>query len=240
MTPALQQAVDRVWRVMDGPVPSSHQACTACCLTPENDDIFFRVPRREMPITLLDDWYSAAFAAPASPDLRRYMLPRVLDLLAQGTELGLGFELMLQRFDTGTPELWTEAQNAAIAEFEAAFLDAQAVIPSPWGSLDDSLCMFALAGHDVDRLLARIWAWADADLITRLHHDWCTRGGIWIRHTAFWKSDRLSITESSDKVMTWYRAPQLRERCFDVWLKSQHAPTLQTMAEDLYDGLAHV
>lgn len=240
MTPEMQQLVDDAWRVMDGPVPSSHQACTACCMTPENDALFFRTPRRALPVTFFDDWYSAAFSAPAAPELRRYLLPRVLELMAQGVSLGLGTELMLYRFDTGVPDLWSPAEQEVIARFVRLFLDLQAVPDSPWGCLDDVLCMFALAGHDMEPLLAQVRAWPDAALVTKLHADWCRSGGLWLWHTAFWNSKRPGVAEAEAQVMAWYRAPWLRDRCFDACCDDTQPEAIQSMAGQLYDGLQHI
>ncbi|WP_323772284.1 hypothetical protein [Antarctobacter sp.] len=237
----MQHAVDSAWQEIDGPVPDSHQACTACCMTPENDSRFFRVPRRTMPVTMLDDWFHAAFGGPASPDLRRYLLPRVFELLAQGTELGLSVELTLERFETGRADLWTDRENAVIAAFEAALIDAQTGVPSPWGCLDDIFCMFARAGHDMTRILDRVWGWPDGALVTRLHADWCHRGGgIWLWHTAFWDSDRPGLAKASAQVTDWYRGPLLQERCFDICLDETQSEAIQAMAGQLYDGLLHV
>lgn len=241
MTREMQQVIQDAWRVMDGPLPASHQACTACCMSPENHALFFRVPRRDLPVTVLDDWYGAAFDAPATPELRRYLLPRVFELMAQGVSLGLGTELMLQRFDTGIAELWTREEREVITRFTRLFLDAQAAPDSPWGALDDVLCMFALAGHAMDPLLAQIWGWPDAALVTKLHADWCRpAGGIWLWHTAFWNNDRPGLAEAEARVLAWYRDPRLRERCFDICFDDSQPEAIQTRAGALYDGLAHI
>lgn len=241
MTDTAQDLVEDAYRVMSGPRPGDHQACTQCCMSQHSHRLFLDTDRRDLPVAFLDDWYHAAFGGPATPELRRYLLPCVMELLLAGQEMGLGVELALQRFDTGVPALWTPAEQEIIDRFTALFLDLQAVGRSPWGPLDDVLCMFALAGHDMTPILDHVWAWPDAALVSKLHADWCyPMGGIALWHTAFWDSDRPGVDEAAATVSDWYRAPRLRERCFDICLDDLQPDVIQHRASCLYEGLQSV
>lgn len=239
MTPALERITRAAYTLFDGPKPATHQACTACCMSPENHRVFFQVPRQNMTTDMLRDWSTAAFSTPASPELRRYLLPPILDALAKGQEVALSPELTLQRFQTGCADLWTTEENALIDAFVNAFLDMQADGPSVWGSLGDVLCLFARAGHDVGPLIGHVMTWPDASLVTKLHGDlfWGGRGiALW--HSSFWEGDLPGLPEGSQAVLDWYRGETLRDRCLTVWLDEGQTDVIRSMANDLFDGLA--
>ena len=186
--------------------PPSLGVCRNCCMYPEVEADFLNPDRAELPLAYIQDWFFAAAEIPMPKAPWVYLLPRILEILAADEEAAtVGIEVTLSRFPTGDPDLWNDRQNAVLARFATAFLDAQKTNTEDY--LDDILCMFGLARFDLAALLAQLDGWTDEELAIKLHQDWAHPyggGSIWI--TAFWESPLNS------QAFAWYTSRALYDR----------------------------
>lgn len=146
----------------------------------------------------------------------RYMLPRVMELLAEGeAPHAAGEECSLRCLRlAGYPDDWTVPEREVVESFLAALLDASLADERLWDrfSLDTVLCMAANANGDLGALLARADRAGDRLLARAVAYDldWIggldTAGGL---RNAFWESaddaQRAAVT-------AWYRRPEFCDR----------------------------
>ncbi|MFA3918002.1 hypothetical protein [Ruegeria hyattellae] len=188
---------------------------------------FFGPPIEELPLHYVQDWYFAAYDPQGIAKATwGYLLPRILEILAVDEEVAaVGLEVSLNRFETGNPENWSPDEWQVLDRFQRAFLRRE--IERDTEYLDDTLCMFALAGWPLGDLLDQIAATPDATLVRRLWSDWCKgcRPGnesIWI--TAFWEHPG-NIT-----VYEFYTSTALYSRIEKLALAQDTAPELAEKA----------
>ncbi|WP_171130522.1 MULTISPECIES: hypothetical protein [unclassified Ruegeria] len=244
LTPAMAACIEDAYTVFKRPKPTALEVCEQCCMYPEIEADFFTPDIRALPLHYVNDWFFAASDPQVSLALSRYLLPRVIELLAQGHEVAnVGIEVSLMRFATGLPDRWTPPEVDVITRFTLLFLDSH----KPGGRnaqdcyLDDILCMFASAGHDPDPMLRHLWQWDDADLFGRLAQDWNISGGfpsIW--STAFWPENEWSLPGQADRarqVAEWYRSPEMMERAEQAMARASLDSDLNRHATWVLDAL---
>lgn len=183
--------VSEAYRVFTYPKPSSIEVCEGCCMDADIEADFFRPPIAELPLHYVQDWFFAACdPAGIARDTWGYLLPRILEILAVDEDpASVGLEVSLNRFETGNPENWSPEEWQVLDRFQRAYLKRE--MARERGCLDDTLCMFALAGWPLESLFEQVAASPDTELVLRLWRDWCAycipgRDSIWI--TAFWNS----------------------------------------------------
>ena len=200
--------VQEAYRLFAGPKPTVTDVCD-CCMDKEVERDFFRPPIRDLPAAYVQDWYFAAYdPAGISKQTWSYLLPRILEMLAVGTDVStMSLEVNLGRFDTGNPDNWSPKQWDVLDRFQRAYLRrAIEVGPNP---IDDVLCMFRLGGWPLSDLLNQVFAMPTATLAERFWKDWCKdhvvgREGVWV--TTFWKG------EDNKAVYEFYTSHELHER----------------------------
>lgn len=197
------------WR-FDCHPPRHVGVCSApgCCLPHYIADAMLRTPPTEHDPEWIRGWFQAAIASGLEFERGhpvRWILPRVLDLLAAGEDVDwFDCALALDRLRyAGFPDDWEKVEVGLISVFCRARVDAA---DWTWGGphLDDYLCMIARAPVDLDPVLAALNACATADLVLALHPD---RHGPQILETTFWEDDAreaLSLTVARDAVRAWY------------------------------------
>lgn len=221
MTPEMAECIASAYQAFQADTPSSLEVCRHCCMEPEIEDTFFDHPIHQLPLAYVRDWFFAASDSPTvSVQLSRYLLPRVMELLAQEQEVAMvGTEVSLTRFATGDTDRWSAAENAVIMNFVRLYLER--FRPSktktlPEDAVDDVLCMLSSAGHDMNEFLEHLWNWSDEDLFALLARDWdggYGRPSIW--STAFWEPNDWNHPKHSDnagKVAKWYRSGEMGTR----------------------------
>ena len=217
--------IEDAYRVFDYPKPTSIDVCQSCCMYPEIERDFFNPPIRELPLHYLQDWFFAAYD-PADGVSKRtwaYLLPRILEVLADGTEdpANVGLEVSLNRFQTGKKENWSKAEWNVLDRFQRAYL--KRAIESAEEYVDDTLCMFGLAGWPLDALFNQVAAHDDKTLATRFHNDWCLgRPEIWI--TAFWEAP------GNTKAFNFYTSRALYDRMEELAFDVSTEPALAEKA----------
>jgi len=71
---------------------------------------FFNHGQADIPLNYINDWFFAAADIPLNKDKWRFVLPRILEVLASGEEpsSSIGIEVSLSRFATGDKKNWSE------------------------------------------------------------------------------------------------------------------------------------
>lgn len=189
--------------------PSGLGVCENCCMEPEIEVDFFTPPVAALPLHYVRDWYSAAYDPTGVPKQTwGYLLPRILEILAaQEGPASVGLEVTLQRFETGNPAHWSAAEWDVLDRFQRMFLQRELETATEH-YLDDSLCMFALAGWRLEDLLEQVLAAPDHVLAERFWRDWCQYGyggrSIWT--TVFWE------TLNRRRMLEFYTSQALYDR----------------------------
>jgi hypothetical protein len=183
--------IEEAYRVFAYTKPSSIGVCERCCMDHEIEADFFNPSIRELPLNYVRDWYFGAYDPKGVPkDTWGYLLPRILEILASGEDAShTGLAVSLNRFGTGNPENWSKTEWRVLDSFQKMFL--REIIGHDRDFLDDTICMFALAGWSLQSLLDQVASVPSPILALRLWNDWCSGAGqgnnrIWI--TAFWES----------------------------------------------------
>lgn len=218
--------IQEAYRVFAGPRPISMDVCE-CCTDPQIQSQLLRLPVAEIPTDYIRDWYSGAYdPGGVSKRTWSHLLPRILEILAAGEEVsGIGLEVSLNRFDTGSEDNWTPQQWRVIDRFQRDFV-VWAAKNSRY-DLDDVLCMFRLGGWPLDTLLDQVTALPTELLVERFWLDWCGNHGVGLESiwtTAFWEgSDGTTVSD-------FYTSADLHSRVAELALAENTAPDIRTKA----------
>lgn len=196
--------VARAFELFPRDRPEETGVCRWCCMEPEIERDLFTPDPRDLPLHYLRDWFFAACEPPVPALTWRWLLPRILEVLAAGEDpASVGMEVSLDRYPTGDADRWRAEEWAVLEDFRRLYL--QRCLDGGPEMLDDVLCMFHRGGWPLPALLEQVAAAPDAALAERLWRDWCFgRPAIWI--DAFWEGGGNSA------VWDFYTSRALYER----------------------------
>ncbi|MGB3316878.1 MAG: hypothetical protein WBB85_21015 [Albidovulum sp.] len=189
---------------------------------------FFNPQIDELPLHYIQDWYFAAYDPKGvAKSTWSYLLPRILEILAIGEDVSnVALEVSLNRFETGNRDNWTSDEWKILDEFQRHFLKRE-IESKTENYLDDTICMFRLAGWPLKDLLEQVVSTSDVILAQRFWNDWCNgvvpgRESIWI--TAFW--------DDPDKttVFDFYTSKALYTRMESLVFADNTDPEISTKA----------
>lgn len=168
---------------------------------------FLNHPARDLPAAYVHDWYFAAFAADLGYSQMGWILPRVLQLLADGEEVtNLGLEVVLARLPVaGFPDGWPPEAVEVVSRFAHAWIATR--IEEGTTEIDAHLCMIGESGLPIGPLLADVAALADAELAALLHRSWVKGRAGSIGFSAFWSQE-----PARSEVWAWYTSTGLEAR----------------------------
>lgn len=205
--------------------PTEHGVCE-CCMYRKIRNDFFNHGQANLPLHYVQDWFFAAADIPLNKSAWRFVLPRILEILASGQEpSNIGIEVSLSRFDTGNASNWSKEEWAVLDAFQKLFLsESQQRIDD---RLDDAVCMFASAGWSSDDLFSQVLEWPAENLVAKLWEDWCNypNPNIWI--TAFWNSEQ--------EPRAFYTSQALQEKITNFALCENTASNLSKKAIEVSD-----
>ena len=218
----IQTLVREAYRRFDC-VPGDVGVCTACCMPPDVARQMQSMPVSEIPLDWLRTWYGSAVAFEIGYRKNhpmRWLLPRVMDLLASGHDVDdYQCDMALNRLRySGFPAEWDDADAKLVRDFCVA-LCRHRLECAEWDSLgptlDDYLCMAARAPVDLRPVLRELETCDTANLAHALHPD---RHGPTVLWTTFWeddKHDELDLSEARETVRAWYSNDAMTGRFLD-------------------------
>lgn len=244
---ALARTVAAVYAVFDRPrVPPGLAVCTCpACMSKAMRAEIVATPVRSLRPEAIREYSNSAHGVPPDPGDLKALLPRYLDLIAQGIAvdtLEIGCDLV--RFGEASrqdPALWSRAERAALDDWGRALIAAAArpearlrplgyctemLIAGGWPAVDLlSWVDAAFAEPDGHRALARF----AAELAPRLRY---RRGGVALDWYA------LGYARPSDRaaLATWLNGDRFAERLAEC--TQQALPQAERLALDrLFDAV---
>lgn len=219
--------IEEAYSVFAYSKPKSIEVCEGCCMDADIEADFFNPPIEELPLHYIQDWYLAAYDSKgiAKPTWG-FLLPRILEILAVDEDVStVALEVSLNRFETGNPENWSPDEWRVLDEFQRVFLAREIERESEF--LDDSVCMFSLAGWPLEDLLDQVASTSDAKLAQRFWNDWCDvrvpgREAVWI--TEFWDDP------DKTKAIDFYTSKTLYDRMENLAFAADTMPELSAKA----------
>ncbi|AHD03130.1 hypothetical protein METH_13525 [Leisingera methylohalidivorans DSM 14336] len=184
---------------------------------------FFESEIAEMFLHYLQDWYFGAIGVEFNQHTWRYLLPRILEVLASGETLaGVGIEVSLNRFPTGVEENWLEKEWSVLDRFQRMYLRWAAL--SGEDDFDNVLCTFGIAGWPLASLFDQVLKLPPQVLAERFWNDWCQfpTPGVWV--SSFWEHSQ------EQDVYAFYRSSVLYRMMADLAFKDQTPPELAERA----------
>lgn len=152
--------------------------CLDCCMDPRVEREMREKPLRELTARHFYEYNTSAKSAEQPAAEMLYLLPRMLELIAEGADVHHSPELFLDRVGRCPAGTFDEAQHRVLDEF-ALCLFAQAIdAERTWGKEPLSLLlMFDIGGVDVTPLLV-LWAASETPAST-LHYVHDTYWDFW-------------------------------------------------------------
>lgn len=131
--------------------------CLNCCMDAGLEREMREKPLRALTARHFRQYNTSAKSAEQPPAEIRYLLPRMLELIAEGAEVHHAVELFLDRVGRCPPGTFDEAQRRALDRFALALFSQALDTERVWGKEPLSLLlMFDIAGVDLAPLLA-LW-----------------------------------------------------------------------------------
>jgi len=153
-TPALQAAVRRAYEVFGHYVAPRQplDVCTQCCMPEELEREMRAVPLRKLKRHHFYEYSTGAKSVDGQPaDEVKYLLPRLLELLASGEETHHSIELALDRVGQCPADVFSAEERAVLDAFMLACFDAclrgKWAEEDLWYDLEDPLALLVMADY---------------------------------------------------------------------------------------------
>jgi len=213
-SPAMRGAVERLYAVFGSyrAPRDGLDACTYCCMDPKLEAEMLRMPLRQITAHHFYE-YNCAAKGPEQPvDEVKYLLPRMMELLASGVDIHHSMELAIQRLGSSDAAQYSAQEREAIDAFALCYF-SEILGRHPWlgneACLGDDaftvLLMFHYGGIALAPLL-ELWL-RDNCLAATLHYADASYSDFWMRgefKKAFAK-DQLDYCET---IKEWLLNPE--------------------------------
>lgn len=225
--PTLSSAVADAYRAFAGePAPALPlAACVGCCMSVDDE-----AQMRQWPLKRLTRQHFYSYNDAAKPEEQpaaemRYLMPRMLELLAEGQDIHHSTELFMERVGRCAAGSFDAEQRAALDRFALAYFDATltAALPGPRDDALSVLLMFHIGGIGIQPLLDD-WLARD-DAVSTAAYVEATYWNFWdVRdHTNSFSFDHPAFRQ---QLADWMFAPAYRARFVDKLLR----PDFQQLA----------
>lgn len=103
-SPAMQNIIAHAREIFHFyPAPQQFNICVPCCVSEEMAQALRQTPLRQLTVEMIYEWNSSARPFEQQNDEIRYLLPRLLELLAHGHSPAINEELCLKRIGAISP-----------------------------------------------------------------------------------------------------------------------------------------
>ena len=191
--------------------------CINCCMDAELEAEMRRVPLRSISAKHFYQYNTSAKSEQQPVDEIKYLLPRMLELLAQGSELHHSIEVCLQRIGSCGAAAFSQKERVAIDTFALCYF-TEYLNQHPWlnddGFSPDNafsvLLMFDYGGLALEPLLDR-WLAIDCNAATLHYAD--------ASYFDFWREGKIGNAFASERLLfcetmqSWLTSSKNRE-CF--------------------------
>lgn len=172
---AMQKIIERAYQTFQlYPLPQQFNICVPCCVSEDDARALRHTPLRELSAKVLQEWNFSAHLSQPNRDEVRYLVPRLLELLAQGECLSITEELNLKRVGEAHPESWKPEEFAILCDFSRQFI-CDLLSNEELNELSVWLVMFHFSGLSLAPLLDTAMAtpgyWATVSLAWLLYTD---------------------------------------------------------------------
>ncbi|MBB3196863.1 hypothetical protein [Roseateles terrae] len=214
---SLQSAVADAYRVFKRYRAPKHplNACLACCLSEQTEKEMRTLPLAKLTARHFYEYNTAAKGPEQPADEVKYLLPRMLELLADGQDIHHSLEISLRRVESCEAGSFSDTETAVLNRFALAYFRQMLTGAGPHGDqrlLDDTisvLLMFHIAGLNIEPLLA-LWLQLDEPASTVQF----VQDTYW----EFWKDHDISNAFATDYpafkalLKRWLLDPAVRHR----------------------------
>jgi hypothetical protein len=177
LTATMLEAVDRLYAVFKPYCAPQHllDVCLNCCMDEKLEAEMRRLPLRQITTRHFYQYNDSAKSEQQPAAEIKYLIPRLLELLAHGEELHHSTELYLQRLGNCDAEDFSDKERAAIDAFALCYF-GEFLSQHPWqegagfarDDIFDVLLMFDYGGIALQPLLER-WL-KDTSIAATLHY----------------------------------------------------------------------
>ena len=199
LSPGVKQAVDRLYAVFSAyPAPSyCLDVCLACCMDETLEKEMRELPLRQISVKHFHAYNDTAKSEVQPADELKYLLPRMLELLACGADMDYSPEKYLERLGNCEAGAFSEEEYAAIAAFALACFAAR-LNQHKWHSGEghsgdaafEFLLMFDIGGINLQPLLDH-WL-KDDSIAATLHY---VNAGFY----DFWHGQKITNAFATDR-----------------------------------------
>lgn len=153
---ALEDAVEDLYRVFRAPTPTGIEACP-CCRDPADYRPLHQRPLRLLTSDDLGSYTASALLTVGSEVDVRYFLPRILELSVLEPDGYPDVEIRLAKLGLMDWRTWPSKEREPLERFVREWLEALLARDElDVRHLDALVCGAAMAGFDIDGMLARI------------------------------------------------------------------------------------
>lgn len=147
----------RVFRGVDDQALAKLDVCLGCCVLEQTARELREWPLARLTDRHFYDYNTSAKSACQPADELRHLLPRLLELLAEGAQVHHSIELALERLGNCPPGSWTPEEIDVLQRFALAYFDhllhgdpsGESFLEDPVGAL----LMFDIGGLSIEPLL---------------------------------------------------------------------------------------
>lgn len=255
--PDLDAAVQDLYAVFGRYSAPSHtlDVCLGCCVDEKVERELRELRLRSLKAHHFYEYNSSAKGKVQPVDEVKYLLPRLLELLAQGAHLHHSTELYLDRLGRCDPSAFTSGEREAIQRFALGHFRAgleQWPIDSSSLFMGENafsiLLMWEIGGVDVSALLAH-WLSCDSEAAT-LHYIDASYWDFWDSGGAFANAFADERGSLKDRLSNWITTPGNRkvfaQRILALvekglpndWLPASRCADLRQRAGEVFDAIA--
>ena len=208
----LQAVVKDAYRIFGRYSAPAHplNACTMCCMTPELEQEMRKLPLAKLGRQHFYEYNAAAKGPEQAADEVLYLLPRMLELMAEGEALHHSIELAWDRVGRCPAGSFNQAEVDVLNRFALAYFEC--ALSGQGGLLDEPLSimlMVHIGGLDTQALMD-LWAQTDDPQSTLQY--------VEVTYWQFWETQDYSNAFAEEQpgfrqqLKQWISSPAHRQR----------------------------